>query len=331
MKLVDILKKSIELWASDLILSSENQVCFKIDWDVSYFDDFGFYTKEQLEKDLFSIMTEKQINLFKKEMELDFWIELKKYSRFRVNIFYTRKWIWAVFRIIKEKIPEFSELWLPKDILNFTNKENWLVLVTWGVWSWKSTTLATLIERINKDYKKHIITVEDPIEYIYINKKSLIEQREIWSNTKSFDNSLKYALRQASDVIMVWELRDLETFRLALRAAETWNLVFATLHTSWAARTISRVIDMFPWEEKEKIRTQLANSLLWVVWQQLIKKKKWKGRVVATEILVNNSNISNMIRKDLIHQIKGAIEIWTEYWMLTMEKSLEKLKSKWLI
>jgi len=142
---------------------------------------------------------------------------------------------------------------------------------------------------------KHIITIEDPVEFIHKNAKSLVEQREVWSDTHSFDNGLKYALRQASDVILVWEMRDLETFRLALRAAETGNLVLATLHTSWAARTISRIIDMFPWDEKEQIRQQLSEGLIGVVWQDLLKRADWKGRIPACEVLVNSTSISNMI------------------------------------
>ena len=160
---------------------------------------------------------------------------------------------------------------------------------------------------------------------MYENKASIIEQREIWAHTASFENSLKYALRQAPDVIMIWEMRDLETFRLALRAAETGNLVFATLHTSWAARTVARIIDMFPWDEKDKIRQQLSESLLWVVWQQLLKTADGTSRVVATEVLINNTSVSNMIRKDQTHQIPNAIETGKEDGMITMKDTLQKL------
>jgi twitching motility protein PilT len=165
---------------------------------------------------------------------------------------------------------------------------------------------------------------------MFRSNKSLIEQREVWVTTLSFENWLKYALRQAPDVIMVWEMRDLESFRLALRAAETWNLVFATLHTSWASKTISRVIDMFPWDEKTQIRAQLSESLVWVIWQELVKKNWW-WRVVLPEILINNTSISNMIRENKIHQIDWAIETWQKYWMLPMKKSLDYLFSKWII
>ena len=331
MELIDILKKSLILGASDIILTSDVKPYLKINWDVECIKDSEIYEREKLAKDLFWIMNGLQKEIFKKNLELDFSIDLKWYSRFRVNAFYSKKWIWAVFRIIKKEIPKFENLWLSNQILKFLNKRNWLILVTGWVWSGKSTTLASLIDVINSDFTKHIITVEDPIEFSFENKQSLIEQREVWTNTLSFDNWLKYALRQATDVIMVWEMRDLETFRLALRAAETGNLVFATLHTSWAARTISRIIDMFPWDEKEQIKSQLASSLIWIIWQDLIKTKDQKGRVLAQEILVNTWAVQNMIRKWLTHQIKSAIETWSWDWMVTMEESLSTLKNKWLI
>lgn len=331
MILIDVLKESVDKLASDVIFSSNTKPCLKINWDIHYLENYWIYSSIDLKNDLFSIMNEGQLKKFNENLELDFSIDLKNYSRFRVNVFLSKNWIWSVFRLIKEKIPAFEDLWLPKEIINFIDKKNWIILVTWWVWSWKSTTLATLIELINTKYSKHIITSEDPIEYVFENKKSLIEQREVWTNTKSFDNSLKYALRQASDVIMIWEMRDLDTFRLALRAAETWNLVIATLHTSWAARTISRIIDMFPWDEKEQIKSQLSNSLIWIIWQDLVKTKDWNGRVLAAEVLVNNSNVANMIRKWLVHQINSAIETWIDDWMITMEKSLEKLINNWII
>lgn len=331
MLLIDVLKKSIENNASDVIFSSNKSPCMKINWEIVYLNDFWIYEKSILEKDLLEIMNEKQKKIFIEKLELDFSIDLKWYSRFRVNVFLSRNGIGWVFRIIKTTIPAFETLWLSKEILKFLDHRNWLILVTWWVWNWKSTTMASLIDIVNTNKAKHIITVEDPIEFLFESKKSLVEQREVWSSTLSYENGLKYALRQASDVIMIWEMRDLETFRLALRAAETGNLVFATLHTSGAARTISRIIDMFPWEEREQITSQLSNSLIWVVWQELVKTKDWKGRVLAQEILVNNTTIQNMIRKWLVHQIKWAIETWAWDWMMTMEQCLKNLQEAWTI
>ncbi len=332
MLLTEILKKSVENEKiSDIILTSWAKPCFKLNWDIFYIDDFEELTNEILTKEISSIMNENQKNVFQEKLELDFSVELKWYNRYRANVFHTQNGIWIVFRPIKNILPSLKELWLPEKLFDLINIKNGLILVTWGVGSWKSTTLATLINTINSKSSKHIVTVEDPVEFIFKNNKSLVEQREVWVNTKSFDNGLKYALRQSSDVIMLWEMRDLETFKLALRAAETWNLVLATLHTSGAARSISRIIDMFPWDEKEQIKSQLAESLVWVVWQDLIKTKDGKGRVLATELLVNNSTISNMVRKWVTHQINSAIETWGSDWMYTMKTCLSNLKNKWII
>ena len=331
MNIWNILKIALEKEASDIIITWWNKPSLKVNWDVVFLDEFDIISKDESKTLVLSIMNENQKNTFLNNLELDFSVELKWYNRFRVNAFCQKDWYWMAFRPIKTTVPDIDDLNLPETIKSFTKKKNWLVLITWSVWSWKTTTLASLINKINKEDKKHIITIEDPIEFIFENNNSIIEQREVGIHTLNFENWLKYSLRQAPDVIMIWEMRDLETFRLALRAAETWNLVFATLHTSWAARTVSRVIDMFPWDEKDKIRQQLSESLLWVVWQQLLKTKDKKGRVAATEVLVNNTSVANMIRKDVTHQIQNAIETWKEDWMITMKSSLEELFWKWLI
>lgn len=326
-----ILKLALDNNASDIILSWNAKPCLKINGDVKYLDDFEVFSSEELNIEIMGLLSEKQQDKFKKELEIDFAIELKGYSRFRVNVFSENKWYAIVFRPIKSILPDYNTLGLPKLLKKLSKKKNWLILVTWSVGSWKSTTMSSIIDYINTETSKHIITIEDPIEFVFKNKQSLIEQREVWVHTQSFENGLKYALRQASDVIMIWEMRDLETFRLALRAAETGNLVIATLHTSWAARTIARVVDMFPGDEQEQIRSQLSDSLIWVIWQDLLKKKDWSWRVLASELLVNNTGISNMIRKDLNHLIQWAMETWAGDWMYTMEKSIEYLTNKWII
>ena len=331
MEIAKILKLAVEKNASDIILTAGQKPSLKLNWEVEVLQDYEIISKEESKQTALSIMTETQKKEFLEELELDFSIEIKDFSRFRVNAFMQKEWFWLVFRPIKTTIPEFESLNLPQIIKTLAHKKNWLVLITWAVWSWKTTTLASILNEINKTQKKHIITVEDPIEFVYKNELSIIEQRDVWKHTKSFDNWLKYALRQAPDVIMIWEMRDLETFRLALRAAETGNLVFATLHTSGAARTISRIIDMFPWDEKNKIRQQISESLIWVVWQQLLKTSDWSSRVAATEVMFNNTSIANMIRKDQTHQIPNAIETWKDNWMITMKESLNDLFWKWLI
>lgn len=331
MKIGDILKIALEKGASDIIITGGAKPSLKINGDIYFFDDVEVLAKEESKKLILSIMTDAQKEIFLKNLELDFSVELKWFSRFRVNAFIQKDWYSVVFRPIKAKIPSFNSLHLPEIIKSFIHKKNGLVLITGSVGSGKTTTMSSLIEEINKTQSKHIITVEDPIEFVYENKKSIIEQREAGTHTLSFDNGLKYALRQAPEVIMIGEMRDLETFRLALRAAETGNLVFATLHTSWAARTIARIIDMFPWDEKEIIRQQLSESLLWVVWQQLLKTTDGKARVPATEVLINTIPVANMIRKSQTHQIPNAMETGKESGMITMKDSLDDLFKKWLI
>lgn len=331
MLISDILKIGLEKAASDVILTAGHYPALKVNWDVVSLEEHWIINPELIKKELLSIMSERQKEAFLRDLEIDFSIDLQGYSRFRVNAFKQKDGYWVVFRPITDKIKTMDELGLPEQVQNFIWHKTWLVLVTWAVGSGKSTTLASMLNQINKTSSRHIITVEDPIEFVFKNEKSIIEQREVWASTLSFDNGLKYALRQAPDIIMVWEMRDLETFRLALRAAETWNLVFATLHTSGAARTVSRIIDMFPWDEKNQIRQQLSESLRWVIWQILLKNKEENGRVAAHEILVNNTEVANMIRKDATHQINNAIETWAENGMLTMKKSLESLYGRGLI
>ncbi|MDD3144616.1 MAG: PilT/PilU family type 4a pilus ATPase [Candidatus Gracilibacteria bacterium] len=331
MNIVQILKDALERDASDIILTSGAKPALKIYGEVVYLDEYDIFSATELNNQIISIMTEKQKISFKENLELDFPIDLKGYSRFRVNVFFAKNGAGAVFRPIKTKLPSFRDLGLPEKLLELIKRKNGLLLVTGSVGSGKSTTMSALIDTISANMSKHIITVEDPIEYVFNNNKSLIEQREVGLNTKSFENGLKYALRQASDVIMIGEMRDLETFRLALRAAETGNLVIATLHTSGAARTVARIVDMFPGEEKEYIRSQLADSLVGIIWQDLLKTKDGKGRVLATELLVNNTSISNMIRKGVLHQIDGSVETGMADGMHTMKTSIEKLKEKGLI
>ena len=330
MTIGSILKEALELGASDIILAPNNYPSVKVDGEVQFLSEHGRLSKDDLNRDILSIMWNEQKKAFADSLELDFGIELQWYGRFRANAFVQKNGYSIVFRTIASEIPHFEDLDLPESILNFTMKKSGLVLVTGSVWSGKSTTLASLVHHINNTYNKHIITIEDPVEFIHDSYKSLIEQREVWINTKSFDNGLKYALRQASDVIMLGEMRDIETFRLALRAAETGNLVLATLHTSGAARTIARIIDMFPADERAQIRSQLSESLIGVVWQDLIKQEGgW--RIVASEVLVNNTSIANMIRDENVHQINSVIETGKEDGMVTMKKSLERLYGKWLI
>ncbi|NDK08601.1 PilT/PilU family type 4a pilus ATPase [Candidatus Gracilibacteria bacterium] len=331
MLIIEILNEALNRGASDIILATGSYPSLKIDGEIVYLDKLQILDKDIFEKEIMTIMSDSQKTRFLSNLEQDFSIDVKGLCRFRVNAFFQRLGYGMVFRPIKNVLPNFEELGLPHSILNLTGRKNGIILVTGSVGAGKSTTLASFLNHINNTRRKHIITIEDPIEFVYQSEKSLIEQREVGLNTTSFENGLKYALRQASDVIMVGEMRDLDTFRLALRAAETGNLVLATLHTSGTARTVSRIIDMFPADERDQITQQISESLIGVIWQDLLKRADGKGRVAAVEILVNTTSIANMIRKGTIHQINSAIETGAQDGMITMNKYLEFLYNKGII
>ncbi len=234
-------------------------------------------------------------------------------------------------RVLNTEILSFEQLKLPRTLEQFTEYKNGLVLVTGPTGSGKTTTLAAMIDKINNEKAYHIITIEDPIEYLHSHKKSVVEQREIRSDTASFKTALKYILRQDPDVILVGEMRDLETIEAAITAAETGHLVFGTLHTNSAAKTIDRIIDVFPKERQAQIRSQLSTSLRGVIAQQLVPLKDGSGRRVALEILVGNPAVGNLIREGKIHQIPTVIQTGARFGMITMEKSLEALYKKGII
>jgi len=231
------------------------------------------------------------------------------------------------FRFIPEQIPSFTELRLPEQLLPLADMPSGLVLVTGSTGSGKSTTLASLIDLINQNHQKHILTIEDPIEFVHKNKKSLIEQREIGIHSKSFANSLRSALREAPDVILVGEMRDPETIALALTAAETGSLVFGTLHSNSAPNAINRIIDTFPADQQNQIRTQLAESLRAVIWQTLLPRKEGIGRTVAFEVLFRNTAVATMIRENKTYQLNSSLETGSNEGMIDLKSWLEKLAS----
>lgn len=277
---------------------------------------------------IFEILSEKQKKSFVEKWELDCAYTLQGVGRFRCNIFMQRKGLGAVFRIIPEKIKTAQELNLPPAIMDVIDCEKGLILVTGPTGSGKSTTLASLIHHINATREAHIITVEDPIEFVHPNVKSLINQREVGSHTKSFANALKAALREDPDILLVGELRDLETISLALTAAETGHIVFGTLHTNSAAKTIDRIIDVFPSGQQQQIRTMLAESLRGVIAQTLFTRADGQGRVAAYEIMRNTKAISNLIREGKVHQIPSAMQTGSSSGMILFEKYIEDLVRK---
>ena len=264
-------------------------------------------------------------------MDIDFSISFDNIARFRVNAFMQRKGIGVVFRLITEKIRTIDELGLPSQIKHIADLQHGLVLVTGPTGCGKSTTLAAIINEINSKYQYHIITIEDPIEYTHENKKSYIEQREVGTHTLSFQNALRASLREDTDIILVGELRDLESISLALTAAETGHLVLATVHTSGAAKSLDRIIDVFPAAQQNQIRTQISETLKAVIWQELIKKADNQGRVASMEILFNNSAIANLIRKGQTFQINSVIETSLKEGMHLMKRSLVSLVKEGII
>ena len=282
-------------------------------------------TPEITHEMIYSILSEKQKTNFEKKGELDLSYELINVSRFRVNIFRHRRGEAAALRLIPEKIKVLSELNLPPALADFTEKDRGLVLITGPTGSGKSTTLAALIDIINKKRFDNIITIEDPIEFIHYHKNCLISQREIGTHTKSFADALRNALREDPDVILVGEMRDLETISMALTAAETGHLVFSTLHTISAAETIERIIDAYPPHQQNQVRMQLAGSLLGVVAQTLIPDLNEKSRVPALEVMIANPAIKNLIREGKTHQIPSTIQISKKDGMQSLDQSLKDL------
>ena len=280
----------------------------------------------------YSILTEAQKRKFEENNELDFSFGVKGLARFRGNIFVQRGAVGGVFRLIPYKFLSFDELGLPPVVNDISKKANGLVLVTGPTGSGKSTTLASIIDKINSERHEHIITIEDPIEYLHPHKSCLVNQREVGSDTFSFKNALKYILRQDPDIVLLGELRDLETIEAALTIAETGHLCFATLHTNSAVQTINRIIDVFPTNQQQQVRTQLAFVLEGVLSQTLMRRRDGKGRVLALEIMVPNTAIRALIRDDKVHQLYSQMQMGQDkYGMQTMNQCLFSLLHKQII
>ncbi len=326
---IDALFKMMkEQGASDLHLSTSAPPIFRLHGDLEPLD-FKALSHEELKGIIYEILSEKQIKEFEERHDLDFAYSVPGLARFRGNILLQHKGIAAVFRIIPSKILSVEELGLPEGVTKFTQLKKGLVLVTGPTGSGKSTTLAAMIDHINNTRKDHILTLEDPLEFIHENKQSLFNQRQIGEHTDSFTAALRAALREDPDVILVGEMRDLETISLAMTAAETGHLVFGTLHTNSAAKTIDRIIDAFPRDGQAQIRTMLAESLKGVICQQLLKTTDGKGRVAALEILVGTPAISNLIREGKTFQIPSIIQTARRDGMQLMDQHLlDLLKTK---
>ncbi|MEM8593316.1 MAG: type IV pilus twitching motility protein PilT [Pseudomonadota bacterium] len=329
MDLNTLLTFSAQQGASDLHLSSGLPPMIRVDGDVCRVNQPDL-TDEDIRRLLNSSMSDDQRQQYIDELELDYAVEVPGVSRFRVNAFNQNRGAGAVFRTIPNDIWTMDDLGLGQVFKNICNQPNGIVLVTGPTGSGKSTTLAAMIDYINETRSEHILTVEDPIEFVHESKKSLVNQREVHKHTHSFANALKSALREDPDVILVGELRDLETIRLALTAAETGHLVFGTLHTNSAAKTIDRLIDVFPAEEKSIVRGMLSESLQAVISQVLLKKKSG-GRVAAHEIMLGTPAIRNLIREEKVAQMYSVMQTSSGVGMQTLDQALTSLVMRGVI
>jgi len=330
MNLDEILLFAAKQDASDVHLSVGLPPVLRIHKELVYLDSEPL-TPENTAEMMYSIMTDRQKELFKEKLEHDFSYGIKGIARFRVNVFYQRNSIAAAFRRIPFDIPELDSLGVPQIAHKIIQEERGLILVTGPTGHGKSTSLASMIDEINSKKSKHIVTVEDPIEYLFRHKHSIVVQRELGSDTLSFPNALRAALREDPDVILVGEMRDLETIATALTAAETGHLVFATLHTNSAAQSVDRIVDVFPPYQQDQVKTQLAGVLLAIFSQQLMEKNDRTGLVLATEVLVATPAVRNLIREGKSFQIPSVIQTNANLGMETMEHALKNLVVKGLI
>lgn len=330
-KMLAYLNVGLSMSASDIHFSTGEQLMLRIDGEMKKAKgEDNFLTEEICKKLIFSIMTNKQIEDFEIKKESDFAFEIPKLSRFRINVFNQNRGISVVIRAIPSEILTMEQLSMGDEFKEILKNARGLILVTGPTGSGKSTTLAAMIDYLNETKSDHILTIEDPIEFVHKSKKCLISQREVHKHTDSFENALRAALREDPDIILVGEMRDLETIKLALSAAETGHLVLGTLHTTSAAKTIDRLIDVFPALDKEMIRSMLSESLKAVISQTLLKKNGG-GRIAAHEILIGTNSIKSLIRENKIPQMYSTMQTSAKQGMKTLESSLIEYLNKGLI
>jgi len=323
--LTDLLIEVLDRKASDLHITAGARPTLRLNGSLAPMDERPIMTPPMIQRMLYAILTQKQRERFEEELELDFAYAVPGKARFRVNVYRQRDALGAAFRLIPYEIKPLEDLGIPPAVANFAMMPRGFVLVTGPTGSGKSTTLAAIVDLANRQRRDHIVTVEDPIEFLHRHKQCLVNQREVGEDTWSFQNALKHVLRQDPDIILVGEMRDLETISVALTAAETGHLVFATLHTQDAAQTVDRVIDVFPPHQQQQIRVQLAGALQGIVCQTLAKTYDGKGRAVATEVLVATPAIRNLIREGKTHQIYSALQAGAKHGMHTMDQHLSEL------
>jgi len=320
----ELLRRTFELKCSDLHLAVGLPPCVRLHGKIQKLDEYEAFTAPVLQRMIYDIISDEQIQRFENDLELDFAYTAQYVARFRVNAYRDKNNLAAALRVIPSEIPTPEELKLPEVISELADRPRGLMLVTGPTGSGKSTTLAAVLNRINMNRDEHILTVEDPIEFVHQHKRCIVNQREVGVDTRSFKNALRAALREDPDVILVGEMRDNETIHLAITAAETGHLVFGTLHTNSAAESVDRMVGVFPADQQEQIRTQLSNSLVAIVSQQLLPSSSG-GRVAAIEIMIANSAIRNLIRENKAHQMVSIIQTQTQMGMQTMDQALRDL------
>ncbi|MDD5409215.1 MAG: type IV pilus twitching motility protein PilT [Candidatus Omnitrophica bacterium] len=330
MEIRDLLLMCIDKGASDLHITENEPPILRIDGRLVR-TELEKLNKQDLKKMVYGVLSNSQKEIFERELELDFSLALPELDRFRVNIHTQKGSVEAAFRRIPLEIPSVEKLGLPQIIIDLANKPNGLVLVTGPTGMGKTTTLAAMINHINSNRECLITCIEDPIEFIFANKRSIVKQREVYSDTHSFAQALRHALRQDPNVIVVGEMRDLETISTALTAAETGHLVLATLHTPDAPQTVARIIDVFPPHQQQQVKMQLSDCLQGVISQLLLPHISGTGRVLCTEVMVATPGIRNLIREQEIEQIPTLMQTGSQHGMYTMDKSLKSLHQKGLI
>jgi twitching motility protein PilT len=329
MDITQLLAFGVEQGASDCHLSAGEPPMLRVHGDLKKLD-YAALTQDEVHALVYDIMNDAQRKAFEETHECDFSFEMGSVARFRVNVFMQRKGEGAVFRTIPTKILTLEQLEMPPILKQVCEKEKGLILVTGPTGSGKSTTLAAMVNYLNESFEGHILTVEDPIEFVHQSKKCLVNQRELGPHTNSFANALRAALREDPDAILVGEMRDLETIQLALTAAETGHIVFGTLHTSSAPKTVDRIIDVFPPNQQAQIRAQFAESVEAVMTQTLLKKRGG-GRVAALEVMTGTTAVRNLIREGKIHQIPGTMQVSQKDGMQTMDMALQNLVTRGIV
>jgi twitching motility protein PilT len=321
----DLLAEMVEMGASDLHVTSGLPPCVRIDGAIRALDHHSVLTPSELRRMIYAVLTQRQREKFEEDLELDTSHLVPNVGRFRLNVYVQRDSVGAVLRAIPFQITPLEKLGIPAVVGSFADLPRGLVLVTGPTGSGKSTTLASVVDIVNTHHACHIMTVEDPIEFVHTHKRSVVNQREVGEDTRSFASALKHVLRQDPDVILVGEMRDLETISTALTAAETGHLVFGTLHTQDAPQSVDRVIDVFPAHQQQQIRVQLASALQAIVTQQLLPRSTGRGRVAACEVLVATPAVRNLIREGKTHQIYSAMQAGGKFGMQTMDQALAEL------